>query len=83
MVTEEIYAFARIDEHEVVIVMLNVGSKAADVDLDLTGLIPHGASPAWVWPQRTRETAPVVGGRCSVSVPSLDAQVLVYRSSNT
>jgi glycosidase len=74
--TETTYAFARYDEQEVVIVVLNTGADSADVNLDLRDLVPASAALRSVWSQ---DEVLVVDGRCSVSVPSLDGRVLVYR----
>jgi glycosidase len=82
-VAEESYAFARIDDHEVVVVALNVGESDTEMHLDLSDLLPSDALLESGWDAgRSRTTVSLRDGKCVVRVPPLDGRVLIHTLSD-
>ncbi len=70
----DLYAFARRDENETLIIALNVGPQPVALNITLANLLPNGATLREVW---RGETATVRGNRLSgMSVPGRAGVVL-------
>jgi cyclomaltodextrinase / maltogenic alpha-amylase / neopullulanase len=73
-VTETTYAFARHDEDETVIVALNVGEDAAQMEVDVAQLLEDDVAVRDVWGDTSLK---VRDGQLHIEVPALDGRVLV------
>ncbi len=71
----DVYAIARHDEGETLVIAFNVGSEPQEVTLDVRKVAPATAVPVDVW---SGEPATTSEGRLTLTIPPLDARVVVY-----
>lgn len=71
-----VYAFARTNSEEVVVIALNAGTTPADALISLQDLVPADAVFIEAW---SGERFPLIGGRITLTVGPLDGRVLVYK----
>ncbi len=69
-----LYAFARQNEAETVVVTMNAGDKAETLTLDLRGVLSGDVLLKDAW---SEETVAVTQGRLTLTVPPVGAQVLL------
>jgi len=75
---ESTYVFARVHEGEIVVVAFNVGDTAAEVSVDLSGLLPAQATLDEVW---THRSLTPTEGQLSLTLPALDGRVFVWQAN--
>ena len=75
---ESTYVFARVHEGEIVVVAFNVGDTAAEVTVDLSGLLPAQATLDEVW---THRSLTPTEGQLSLTLPALDGRVFVWQAN--